>query len=248
MIVMENRTYAQAVTGGYTAELASRYSIATNYHAVSHPSLPNYLALTSGTTWGITDDGWHPLPVGGLGAQLSAAGISWRAYMDGMSGSCTRSGYPYALKHNPFPYYGAACPAEIVPFSQFDQDITGTVPNFVWITPDLCHDGHDCSTQVADQWLSQTVPKILATSAWKDGGLLLITWDEDDGEGSTNHVLTIVIHPGTILHSSARAYDHYSLLASVEDRFKLPRLGQAAQASAMDDLLLTMPVLIRPGA
>ncbi len=242
VIVMENRSYDDAMTGGYTAQLASKYSAATNYHGVSHPSLPNYLALTSGSTWGITDDGWHPLPAGGLAAQLTAAGISWRAYMEGMSAGCTDSGYPYALKHNPFPYYGSDCPSQVVPFSQFDQDIAGTVPGFVWITPDLCHDGHDCSTDVADQWLSQTVPKILATSAWKNGGLLLITWDEDDGD-SSNHVLTLVIHPGTIVHSSARAYDHYSLLASIEDRFKLPRLGQAAQANAMDDLLMSMPIL-----
>src|SRR5712691_4908766 len=189
VIVMENRSFDHAIAGGYTAQLAAKYSVATNYHAVSHPSLPNYLALTSGSTWGIADDGWHPLPAGGLGAQLTAAGITWRAYMEGMSGSCTRSGYPYALKHDPFPYYGGECPTEVVPFSQFDQDITGTIPNFVWITPDLCHDGHDCSTEVADAWLSQTVPKILATSAWKSGGLLLITWDE--GEDSANHVLTL---------------------------------------------------------
>ena len=242
---MENRSYSQAITGRYTAELAARYSVATNYHGVSHPSLPNYLALTSGSTWGIADDAWHPLPTGGLGAQLSAAGISWRAYMEGMSSTCTKSTYPYALKHNPFTYYGTACGPEIVPFSQFDGDLAGTVPNFVWITPDLCHDGHDCSTQVADQWLSQTVPKILATSAWTDGGLLLITWDE--GEDSANHVLTIVIHPGTIIHTSDLAYDHYSMLASIEDRFKLPRLGQAVHASPMDDLLMSMPTLRRHG-
>src|SRR5712692_5567228 len=110
VIVMENRSYDQAIAGGYTAQLAAEYSVATNYHAVSHPSLPNYLALTSGSTWGIADDGWHPLPAGGLGAQLSTAGISWRAYMEGMSGSCTKSVYPYALKHDPFPYYGTTCP------------------------------------------------------------------------------------------------------------------------------------------
>jgi len=241
VIVMENRSYDQAIAGGYTAQLAAEYSVATNYHAVSHPSLPNYLALTSGSTWGIADDGWHPLPAGGLGAQLSTAGISWRAYMEGMSGSCTKSVYPYALKHDPFPYYGTICPEQIVPFSQFDQDLTGTVPNFVWITPDLCHDGHDCSTQVADKWLAQTVPKILATPAWRNGGLLLITWDE--GEDSANHVLTLVIHQGTIVHRSDRSYDHYSLLASVEDRLGVPRLGEAAHANAMDDLLLSFPVL-----
>ena len=236
---MENRSYDQAIKGGYTAQLAQKYAVATNYHGVSHPSLPNYLALTSGSTWGIADDGWHSLPVGGLGAQLTDAGISWRAYMEGMSSSCTRSGYPYALKHNPFPYFGGSCPSQVVPFSQFSADMAGTVPNFVWITPDLCHDGHDCSTATADKWLAQTVPTILATSAWKEGGLLLITWDE--GEDSANHVLTLVIHPGTIIKNSDLSYDHYSLLASIEDRFGLPRLGQAAHASAMTDLLMAMP-------
>jgi phospholipase C len=245
VIVMENRSYSQAITGTYIAELASKYAVATNYHGVSHPSLPNYLALTSGSTWGIADDGWHALPAGGIGAQLTNAGLTWRAYMDSMSGTCKASGYPYALKHDPFPYYGSDCPSQVVPFSQFKQDMAGTVPNFVWITPDLCHDGHDCSTQAADTWLGQTVPMILGTPAWKDGGLLLITWDE--GEDSANHVLTLVIHPGTLIHTSDRSYDHYSLLASVEDRLGLPRLGQAAKASPMDDLTLSMPRLMPLG-
>ena len=242
VIVMENRSYSQAIAGTYVAQLATKYAIATNYHGVSHPSLPNYLALTSGSTWGIADDAWHALPAGGIGAQLTNAGLTWRAYMDGMSGTCKASGYPYALKHDPFPYYGSDCPTQVVPFSQFQQDMAGAVPNFVWITPDLCHDGHDCSTQAADAWLQQTVPIILGTQAWKDGGLLLITWDE--GEDSANHVLTLVIHPGTLIHTSDRAYDHYSLLASVEDRFGLPRLGQAGKAGAMDDLTVTMPKLM----
>src|SRR5690348_1179130 len=84
VIVMENRSYAQALSGGYTAALAHKYAYATNYHGVTHPSLPNYLALTSGTTWGIADDGFHALPAGGLGAQLSNANVTWRAYMEGM--------------------------------------------------------------------------------------------------------------------------------------------------------------------
>src|SRR5262249_4273230 len=160
-----------------------------NYHGVSHPSLPNYLALTSGSTWGIADDGFHLLPKTGLGFQLTTAGISWRAYMEGMSGTCLSSPYPYALKHDPFAYYGGPCPPQVVPFTKFTTDMRGaSVPAFVWITPGLCHDGHDCSTTVADRWLSQTVPQILATAAWKNNGLLVITWDE--GEDSTNHILT----------------------------------------------------------
>jgi hypothetical protein len=239
LIVMENRSYGQVAGNGYIASLAAQYGVATNYHGVSHPSLPNYLAMTSGSTWGVADDGWHPLPAGGLGAQLSAAGIDWRAYMEGMTNGCFNSRYPYALKHNPFAYYGSACPSQVVPFSQFATDMSGSVPRFVWITPDLCHDGHDCSNAVAEGWLSQTVPAILGTSAWQDNGLLVITWDE--GEDSANSVLTLVIHPDPLNHQSSQPYDHYSLLATIEDRLGVPRLGMAAQASPMSDLLASPP-------
>jgi phospholipase C len=235
---MENRSYAQALAGGYTAQLAATYGVAANYHGVSHPSLPNYLAMTSGSTWGIADDGYHSLPGGGLGTQLSGAGVTWRAYMEGMSSGCMASGYPYALKHDPFPYYGGRCPAEVVPFSQFGTDLgSGNLPRFVWITPGLCNDGHDCSTAVADRWLSQVVPEIQATSAWKQGGLLVITWDE--GEDAANHILTLVIRPGAQHSTSNRYYDHYSLLATIEDRFGVARLGAARQATPLTDLIIS---------
>ncbi len=235
VIVMENRSYGQALAGSYTGKLAHQYAYATNYHGVSHPSLPNYLAMTSGSTWGIADDGWHPLSAGGLGTQLTTAGITWRAYMEGMSNGCFRSGYPYALKHNPFAYYGGACPANVVPFTGFSHDMAGDVPRFVWITPGLCNDGHDCSTAIADAYLARTVPQILATTAWQQGGALFITWDE--GEDSYNSVLTLVIQPGRQARSSAVAYNHYSLLAAIEDRLGVPRLGSAAKASPMPDLM-----------
>lgn len=239
LIVMENRSYSQAISNSYTAKLAAEYSVATDYHGVSHPSLPNYLAMTSGSTWGIADDLFHRLPAGGLGTQLTSAGIAWRAYMEGMSNGCFNSPYPYALKHNPFAYYGSACPAQIVSFSRFASDMSGDVPPFVWITPGLCHDGHDCSSAVADAWLAQTVATILATNAWKDGGILFITWDE--GEDSANSVLTLAIRPDPLIHSSARPYNHYSLLATIEDQLGLARLGLAAQATPMNDLLATQP-------
>jgi hypothetical protein len=241
LIVMENRSYSQAIASRYVSQLAAQYGIATDYHGVSHPSLPNYLALTSGTTWGIADDGFHPLPAGGLGTQLTNAGIDWRAYMEGMTNGCFHSPYPYALKHNPFAYYGSVCPSQVVPFSQFATDMSGNVPRFAWITPDLCHDGHDCSSAVADAWLSQTVPMILGTNAWQDNGVLVITWDE--GEDSANSVLTLVIRPNPLVHSSSRPYDHYSLLATVEDQLGVARLGMAAQATPMTDLLTGQPQL-----
>jgi phosphatidylinositol-3-phosphatase len=235
VIVMENRSYSQAIASSYVSKLAAEYAIATDYHGVSHPSLPNYLALTSGSTWGIADDGFHALPAGGLGAQLTSAGIEWRAYMEGMSNGCFHSPYPYALKHNPFAYYGSACPSQVVPFTQFAADLAGNTPQFSWITPNLCHDGHDCSSSVADTWLSQTVPAILNSNAWQDDGMLVITWDE--GEDSANSVLTLIIRPNPVTHSSAKPYDHYSLLATIEDQLGVARLGQAAQASPMTDLI-----------
>jgi hypothetical protein len=235
VIVMENRSYSQAIAGPYEAALAKQFAAATNYHGVAHPSLPNYLAMTSGTTWGIADDGFHALPVGGLGTQLTNAHVSWRAYMEGMSNGCFRSGYPYALKHNPFAYYGSACPPEIVPFTRFASDMTGDVPRFVWITPGLCHDGHDCSTAVAEAWLRETIPVILSAPAWQQGGALFVTYDE--GEDSANSVLTIVIRPNPVQHSSNVAYNHYSLLATIEDMLGVPRLGAARNATAMTDLI-----------
>jgi phosphatidylinositol-3-phosphatase len=229
---MENHSFDEAISQPYTAQLASRYAIASNYHAVAHPSLPNYLALTSGSTWGITDDDYHRLPPGGLGSQMTRAGVSWRAYMEGMGANCLSNNSRYAVKHNPFAYYGGACPANVVPLSELQGDLAGPTPRFVWITPDLCHDGHDCSAAAADDFLSSLVPGILATPAWQQGGLLLITWDEDDGSAS-NHVLTLVVAPGLTRHVTDRPYDHYSLLATVEDRLSLPRLGRAAQASPL---------------
>ena len=238
VVVMENRSYEQALAGGYTAQLAAKYGVASNYHGVSHPSLPNYLAMTSGSTWGVTDDGYHALPAAGLGQQLTQAGIPWRAYMEGMSRTCFTSPYPYALKHDPFPYYGGKCPAEVAPFGSFAADMAGAnAPRFVWISPGLCNDGHDCSTAVADRYLSQLVPAIMATAAWQDNGVLFITWDE--GYDSANHVLMLVIRPGGVHQESSAYHDHYSLLATAEDRLGVPRLGQAAKASSLRELLVS---------
>ena len=244
LIVLENRSYSQAITTPYIAYLASKYGLATDYHGISHPSLPNYLAMTSGSTWGIADDGWHPLPAGGLGAQLDAANMSWRAYMEGMGSDCYRNGSGYALKHNPFAYFGGQCPSQVVPFGQFATDMAGTVPQFVWITPNLCHDGHDCSNASVSDWLSQTVPTIINSDPWQQGGVLFITYDE--GEDAANSVLTLVIRNRQANQRSSVPYDHYSLLASIEDLLGLPRLGAAAQASPMSDLLATTPVRTPP--
>jgi phosphatidylinositol-3-phosphatase len=236
VIVMENTSLASALAAPSIVLLAAKYQLATNYHAVSSPSLPNYLALTSGSTWGITDDDYHVLPAGGLGAQLTVAGVSWRAYMEGLtSAGCLSSPYPYALKHNPFAYYGGSCPANVVSLDALDTDLARDTPSFVWITPGLCHDGHDCALTEAGPWLDDLVARIVGSSAWRDHGALFVVWDEADG--SSDVVPLIVASPDLTSRHVEGAYDHYSLLAAIEDLFGLPRLGAAKDARPLTDLL-----------
>ncbi|TMF47972.1 MAG: hypothetical protein E6I21_14435, partial [Chloroflexi bacterium] len=111
LIVMENHSPSQAMRGQFTASLTAKYRVADNYRAITHPSVPNYLALTSGKTWGVRDDSYYSLPAEDLGTQLTNAGVSWRAYMEGMdSRGCLDSPPPYDPGHNPFAYYGGRCP------------------------------------------------------------------------------------------------------------------------------------------
>jgi hypothetical protein len=233
---MENKSPAQALQGTYTRSLASEYALATNYHGVGRPSLPNYLAMTSGQTFGIQDNGYRALPPVGIGRQLTDAAIPWRAYMEGMTNGCIDSPPPYAVRHNPFAFYGGACPKNVVPLTALDADLQGNTPRFVWITPDLCHDSHDCSVAEADVWLSRIVPKILASAAWRDDGVLFLVWDEGDPQ-LANDMPLIVIAPKLVQRESAQRYDHYSLLATIEDLLGVPRLGLAASARPLTDLV-----------
>ena len=220
----------------YIASLAERYALATNYQAVGSPSLPNYLALTSGSTWGITDDDYHRLPAAGIGVQLDAARIPWRAYMEGLTArGCLDSPGPYALKHNPFAYYGGGCPANVVPLDALAADLGSIAEQFTWITPDLCHDGHDCDGATADGWLAMMVPRILASPSWHDG-VLFIVWDEP-GPGGSQKLPLLVVSDALLEHTTALPHDHYSLLATIEDLLKLPRLGAAAGAREFSELL-----------
>jgi phospholipase C len=234
VIVLENTSYQQALRQPYIASLARRYALATNYSAVASPSLPNYLAMTSGSTWGIEDDAYHQLPSGGLGSQLTGARISWKAYMEGFTGDCFNSPYPYALKHNPFAYYGGACPANVVPMTGLTADLKSGTPQLSWITPGMCNDGHDCGVGTADGWLSTVVPQITASPAWRKDGVLFIVWDESSAADS--RVALLVISP-TLRGQIAMPLDHYSLSATISEQLGVPRLGDAGQATSLSKQL-----------
>lgn len=231
VIVMENHGFDDVLGLPYIRTLATTGATLTDYHASSHPSLPNYLALTSGSTWGITDDGYHVLPEQDIGDQLNAAGIPWRAYMEGMGADCKVSEGGYAVKHDPFAYYGGRCPSAVVPLSALRADLAGSAPpRFLWITPNLCNDMHECSPGVGDAWLRSIVPSITGSPAMSNG-VLFITWDENDG-GDSNQVLTLVLGSKRAL-SPAHAYSHPSLVATMEDLLGVPRLAATAGVAAI---------------
>lgn len=234
VIVLENTSYERAVAQPYLSSLASQYAIASNYHSIGNPSLPNYLAMTSGSTWRIQDNEYHRLPATGIGNQLSAAGISWKGYFEGFTGDCFSSPYPYALKHNPFAYYGGQCPPNIVPMSQLATDLNGETPQLSWITPGLCNDAHDCPIRTADNWLSRVVPQITGSAVWQQDGALFITWDE--GNGADDRVALLVVAPG-LQGEITTQLDHYALLATIEDALGVPRLGLAKDATSLNSQL-----------
>ncbi len=247
VIVLENAEYSD-VHGSSAAPfingLTRRYGLARQMYAVSHPSLPNYLALTGGSTFGISSDCTTCSVAGaGLAGQLDRRGISWKAYMEDLPHPCYTGGSAggYAKKHDPFMYYRglvrrrADC-ERVVPLDRLAADErAGKLPAFIWITPNLCHDMHDCSLSTADSFLARLVPPLLARLG--HNGLLFLTWDEgttDDGccrLAAGGHVVTVVVGSGA-QHGArlATPVDHYSLLQTVENLFGLSRLRGAACA------------------
>ncbi len=257
IVVLENRGFGEVLgdpNAPFIAHLASTYALATNSYAVSHPSLPNYLALIAGSTFGIrTDKPDHLVSEVNLVDQLEQAGLTWTAYVEGLPsvGSDVTHDGRYAKKHNPFMFFDdiAGSPARrshVVPLDGLDSDISkGSLPDFIWISPDLCHDGHDCALSSADDFLARELPPLMG--ALGPGGVLVITWDEAKGDSSTccglsgsggGHIATIVAGPGAAKGvRSERPYNHYSVLRTIETLFGLEPLRGAADARAMSDLL-----------
>jgi len=250
LILLENREYDQVIGDAdapYLNRLARRGALATNYHGITHPSLPNYIALLGGSTLGIDENCTDCSARGGnLAAQLSRAGVSWRAYMGGMPRRCYRGAEhgTYVKRHNPFIYFPsvASVPrrcARVVPETRLDADLRRRrLPEFSWLTLDLCDGAHDCGIEVADRHLAGLVPRI--TRQLGPRGLVIVTFDEGTsdagccGGASGGRVATIVAGPH-IRHGARinRPADHYSLLAALEDRFRVPRLRHARGIRAL---------------
>jgi phospholipase C len=252
IIVMENQE-ASSIVGNsaapYLNSLAAQYARAANFYGTGHPSLPNYLALTGGSTFNISSDCNDCfINATNIADQIELAGRSWKAYMESMPQPCFvgDAGPLYAQRHNPFIYYDdirnnpARC-NKIVPLDQLTADLqSNSVPDYVWITPNLCNDMHDCSISTGDDWLKTWVPRILASPAWKDNGVLFITFDEGTSDvgpacrgTAGGRVDTLVISPLVQRgFTSQTSYDHFALLHTIEAAWGLPLLGNAADNCA----------------
>jgi phosphatidylinositol-3-phosphatase len=249
-IVMENAERDEVVgspNARYTNALIARYALATRSYAITHPSLPNYLALLSGSTHGIESDctGCH-VRAANLVDQLEAAHVSWKAYLEDVPAPCFTGAQAggYAKKHNPFIYFDdiahvrARC-RRLVGFGALASDIRhARLPSFVWITPNLCDDGHDCGVSGADAFLARTVPLLLAELG--PHGFLLVTWDEGTsdrgccaGAAHGGAVTTIVAGPDVRRGARSSApIDHYGVLGTVEEALGLPPLARASSATS----------------
>ncbi|MGH9101641.1 MAG: alkaline phosphatase family protein [Acidimicrobiales bacterium] len=247
-VVMENKSYSSIIGSAaapYENALARRCGTATDYSAVAHPSLPNYLALTGGSTFGVRSDE-APSNVSAPGAsifsQVAAAGLQWRSYEESMPTRCAlgNSG-AYAVRHNPATYYTSlrsACSRWDVPMGTVTSGplrsalYGGHLPSFSFVTPNTCDDMHSCPVRTGDTWLAAFMGMVLRSPAY-DGGTLaiVVTWDEGE---STNQVPAIVVSPSTRVGvRSASPFDHYSLLRTTEDLLHLPHLRSAAGARSM---------------
>jgi hypothetical protein len=249
VIVMENAEYGDVIAGReapYIASLARRYGLATRSYAIAHPSLPNYLALTSGGTHGISSDCTGcSVSAPNIVDELEGAGVTWAAYLEDVPGPCytgaTSGGY--AKKHNPFIYYldVAGSPVRcrhLVGFRALASALrTGTLPTFAWITPNLCDDGHDCGVAGADRFLARTAPALLRELG--PHGFLVVTWDEGSsdsgccGQAHGGHIATLVAGPGVRRGGrEAAPLDHYGVLRTVEQALGLAPLAGAGQPGA----------------
>jgi hypothetical protein len=238
LVVLENKESGRVLDSRNAPTLSlygRRYARITQSYGVTHPSLPNYLALVSGSTWGITTNCVAcSVNARSLADTIEASGRSWKTYAEGLPrpGFLGVSSGRYAKKHNPFAYFRpiAANPERaqrLVPLRELATDLAANdLPDFALVVPDLCHSMHDCPVSVGDRWLRRTVGPLLGLPHTA----IFITFDE----GGTSvrgggHIATLAV--GTAVRAGVRfrpVTNHYGLLRTIEQAWGLPRLGRSA--------------------
>lgn len=235
MVVLENHERSAVFAPGAMPHLqayAARYADLTDYTAVAHPSLPNYLALVSGSTQGITSD-CSSCTVRGpsIGTLLTRAHLRWGGYAQGYPSSPR-----FAKKHMVFLYFPGQ-QAHVHPLGALN---ISRLPAYALVAPDLCNDAHDCSLAVADAFLARFLPPLLRVLRCA----VFVVFDEGTTDaGGGGHVAAVVLGTAIRPHTvSMQASSHYTLLRTVEDALRLPHLGASAQAAPLPrHLALTPP-------
>jgi acid phosphatase len=232
VIIEENHSLDQMRNGmPFLYSQAQRYGYATNYSAITHPSLPNYLAIAFGSTFGVRDDAApsaHPERGPDVFTATRRAGRTARSYQESMTSSCARTNQGrYAVKHNPWAYRSTLrtyCAADDVPSGtsttgRLHNDIVkGVLPDVGELTPNLDHDAHDGSLAAADTWLKGWLRLVYASPDWRSGHLAVVVTADEDDHNQGNKVLTTVIHPsqnGRVVTSPLSHYSLTGLLARV---------------------------------
>ncbi len=243
VFVEENHSLSEMKTGmPYTFSLAQRFGYATNYTAITHPSLPNYVAIAGGQSYGITDDAdpsAHPLAGKSVFGQAIANGKTAMVFAEGMPANCatTNGGSSYAVKHNSWAYFTAErglCQKYDVPIDRLDAAVAGgNLPNVGMVIPNLCNDAHDCPLSTADAWFQGWMTKIFAGPDWNSGHLAVILTADEDDKSAKNTVLTVAIHPSQSANVVTSPLTHYSLTRFLEDVSGSPYLVNARTAPSM---------------
>ncbi len=254
LIMFENRSYQQVIDSKDAPTfnlLAKQNVLLTNFYAEAHPSLPNYLAVIGGDTFGITSDCTNCfINQPSLPDLIAASGRTWKTYQEDLPSPCfVGSSGQYVQKHDPFMYFdpvrsnSLSCKNSIVSLKQLDTDLAANqLPNLAFIMPNLCNSAHNCALSVADQWLSQLMQKLQGSPALGKNYLIAITFDESSfGDNSSccglpasagGHITTILISPQAKSgYEDSMPLSHYSLLKTIMLSWKLPELGYTALSS-----------------
>jgi phosphatidylinositol-3-phosphatase len=259
-IWLENHSY-NAILGSsqapYFNTLAKECGLATNYHNITHPSLPNYIAATSGLSYSsiqkFLSDCSPSSSCDTSAKSIFGQGESWKSYEESMPSNCDLSNSGnYAVRHNPTVYYTtlADCSSSDVAYSRLSGDLAhNQLPAFSFITPNLIDDMHNGTVADGNSWMSRNLPAILNSGEYKNGStVVFVTFDEGSDVGSyadgehcaTNtsdtscHLTTFVISPSTKVGTrSGTLFNHYSLLATTEQLLGLSKLGLASSAATM---------------
>lgn len=234
VVIMENHSYGDVIgntQAPFINSLARTGALLTASYGVTHPSEPNYLALFSGSTHGISSDQCPTvIRAASLGSELLAAGLRFTGYAEGLpapsSLSCGHG--EYARKHAPWTDFPNLPRSVGQPFSRFPRNFA-RLPTVAFVIPNLCHDMHDCAVRQGDAWLSRHIGGY-ARWARSHASLLILTWDEDDGSAS-NHIATIIVGQRVRPGVYRQRITHYNVLRTIEQAYHLRAIGHARSAA-----------------